>query len=62
MSATTLGLKYGHANGDGTEWSMRLEWYHQASNEVVVDLPDGLVKEDVYADVDAVILQFTYKF
>lgn len=62
LAATTLGLKYGHPNTDGTEWSVRLEWYHQTSNDVGKALPGSLTADDVYSDVDALILQFNYKF
>ncbi|NVK25021.1 MAG: DUF3570 domain-containing protein [Gammaproteobacteria bacterium] len=62
MTATTLGVKYGHPNNDGTEWAVRAEWYHQTSNDVGVALPGLLTADDVYSDVDAVILQFSYKF
>jgi hypothetical protein len=62
MTATTLGVKYGQRNEDGTEWSVRVEWYHQQSNDVGVTLPGQLQQYDLYPDVDAVVIQYGYRF
>lgn len=60
MSATTLGLKYGHALANGHEFSIRGEYYMQTH-----DGESGygkLASQDLYPGSDAMMLQFTYSF
>ena len=62
MTTYTLGVKYGRKLQGGKEYSVRLEYYAQMSegneNTGLSEL-DGL---DLYPDVDALMLQFSYSF
>ncbi|MFL0799475.1 MAG: DUF3570 domain-containing protein [Agarilytica sp.] len=62
LNTYTLGVKYGKKLSGGREYGVRLEYYSQAPQDVGVEAPDELSGLDLYPSVDAVILQFDYKF
>ncbi|WP_049721768.1 DUF3570 domain-containing protein [Gilvimarinus polysaccharolyticus] len=62
LNAYTFGIKYGKKLKSGREYGVRLEYYNQASQDVGVEAPGGLNSLDLYPSLDAVILQFDYKF
>ena len=62
FDAITAGLKYGWTTRGGNEMSVRAELYRQTGS-----IPGGLlignqVGRDTYPDLDAIILQFSYRF
>ncbi len=62
FDAVTVGLKFGHRMTSGSEWSTRLEYYMQsgeAPSEQVIGNQRG---RELYPDMDAVIVQFSYRF
>jgi hypothetical protein len=62
LDAVTAGLKYGHVNAGGNEWSARLEFYRQQSKAPTEVLIGGQLGNTRMPDFDAVILQFGYHF
>jgi hypothetical protein len=62
MDAYTLGFKYGKKLKNGREYALRLEYYNQSPKDIGVDAPGQLSGADLYPSVDAIILQFSYKF
>ena len=61
MTATTVGLKFGHVLAGGNEFSLRLEYYQQQSSGQASTL-SALQGLELYPTVDAFILQFGYRF
>jgi len=62
LSAQTIGIKFGYSGSKNSTWSVRLERYMQ-SGESHPDVAVGqLVNQDLYPDVDATIIQFSYAF
>jgi len=62
MTTQTFGVKFGYSDGKNNNWSVRLERYSQ-SGESHPDVAIGqLVNQDLYPDVDATIIQFSYAF
>jgi len=62
LTAQTIGIKFGYSDGRNNSWSVRLERYMQ-SGESHPDVAIGqLVNQDLYPDVDATIIQFSYAF
>ena len=62
FDAITAGLKYGWTTRGGNEMSVRAELYRQTGS-----IPGGLlignqVGRETYPDLDAIILQFSYRF
>lgn len=60
LTAYTLGFKYGRVLHGGNEISVRLEYYKQISNGDAVSGMSELEGLDLYPDVDALMLQFSY--
>jgi len=63
MTAFTVGLKYGFQLSGGDRAEVRLEYYKQTPNKA--NQPSGVTgldNLDLYAEVDALILQFNYYF
>jgi len=56
LTTTTLGLKYGHAIGENSEWSIRGEFMNQSVDDG--DVPAG----EETPDLDAIILHAGYSF
>ena len=62
MEATTVGVKFGREIAEQHVWSARLEQYVQ-NGDGSPDVAFGqLTQQDLYPDVDALILQFNYSF
>ena len=62
FDAITAGLKYGWKTRGGNEMSVRAELYRQSGT-----IPGGLLignqaERETYPDLDAIILQFSYRF
>ena len=62
FTATTLGLKYGMKFKNGNDLSLRGEYYLQTGDSN----PDNAIgvqkTQDLYPDVNAIILQLNYSF
>ena len=61
LDAYTVGLKYGRRTAHG-EFSVRLEYYHQAGDPSQGAAVGDLVNHDLLPPLSAVIAQFGYKF
>jgi len=62
LTTQTFGIKFGYSDGKNNNWSVRLERYIQ-SGESHPDVAFGqLVNQDLYPDVEATIIQFSYAF
>lgn len=59
--AFTAGVKYGHRTERG-EWSVRLEYYQQTAEPSPGSAVGDLANHDLIPDLNAVIVQFGYKF
>lgn len=62
FDAVTVGVKFGGATRSGNEWSTRIEYYMQSG-----EIPSGQIignqaRREQYPDLNAVIVQFGYKF
>ena len=62
FDAITAGLKYGWQTSGGSEMSVRLEYYMQDGEVPSEQVFGNLVGRDLYPDLDAVIVQFSYRF
>lgn len=62
LDAYTLGMRYGKKFASGREYGVRLEYYSQASQDVGTEQPGQLSALDLYPELDAVIVQFDYRF
>jgi hypothetical protein len=62
FDAITAGVKYGWKTSSGNEMSLRLEYYGQTGNVSPSDLIGSQVDREVYPDLDAVIVQYSYRF
>lgn len=61
FDAYTAGVKYGHRTARG-EFSVRLEYYHQAGDPSAGAAVGELVNHDLMPPLSAIIAQFGYKF
>lgn len=62
FKATTLGVKFGHELSNQSVFEARLEYYSQNGNDQpddAIGVQQGL---DLFAEVNALILQFNYNF
>ncbi|ODB93376.1 hypothetical protein A3194_01390 [Candidatus Thiodiazotropha endoloripes] len=62
MSALTIGMKYGMALSNEQQLSLRLEYYLQSNHNTESVIPGILNDMELYPDVEAIIVQFSYKF
>lgn len=62
LNTYTLGVRYGKKLNSGREYGARLEYYSQAPQDVGAGAPGELSGLDLYPTLDAVVLQFDYKF
>ena len=62
LDAWTLGAKYARETAGGSEWSARLEFYHQVGKPPAQTLIGNQSGNVQMPDFDAVILQFGYHF
>jgi hypothetical protein len=62
METYTVGVKFGYSDNRNTSWSLRLERYLQ-TGESHPDVAIGqLITQDLFPDVEATIIQFSYSF
>jgi len=62
FDAITAGLKFGHATHGGDEWNVRLEYYRQSGSIPSEQLIGNQRGREQYPDLNAVIVQISYKF
>ncbi|NVJ59015.1 MAG: DUF3570 domain-containing protein [Gammaproteobacteria bacterium] len=62
FTGVTLGLKYGWKTNAGNEMALRLSYYKQSAKDVLDSHPGVLNDLEIYPDMDAVFLQYTYSF
>ena len=62
FDAVTVGLKYGRETSSGNDFNVRLELYQQSGDIPSSQLIGNQTGRDNYPDLDAVILQFGYRF
>lgn len=63
LTAYTVGLKYGFQLEDGARQEIRLEYYKQTPNSANEPVGiAGLENLELYPEVDAIILQYSYFF
>jgi hypothetical protein len=62
FDAVTLGLKLGGTTLGGSEWNTRLEYYMQSGEVPSEQIIGNQAQREQYPDLNAVIVQFAYKF
>jgi hypothetical protein len=62
MEATTVGIKFGREYDRQHSWSVRLEQYEQTGESSPSEAIGQLQSQDLYPDVTATIVQFSYSF
>jgi len=62
FDAITGGLKFGHLTSSGNEWSVRAEYYMQSGDIPGEQIIGNQHDREQYPDLNAVIVQFGYKF
>jgi hypothetical protein len=62
LTTNTLGLKYGHSDPFGNDWSLRLEYYLQSGDGSPAEAVGQLRDQDLFPDVEAWIFQVNYAF
>ncbi|MCG7929638.1 MAG: DUF3570 domain-containing protein [Candidatus Thiodiazotropha lotti] len=62
MQALTIGMRYGVALRNEQELSLRLEYYLQSNDNTESVIPGILNDMELYPDVEALIVQLSYKF
>ncbi len=62
FDAVTAGAKYGWKTSNDNDMSVRLEWYRQSGSVPAAQVVGNQATRDNYPDLNAVILQFSYRF
>lgn len=62
MTATTVGIKFGRDIDERHRWSLRLERYLQTGDSSPPEAFGQLEQQDLFPDVEAAIVQFSYSF
>ncbi|MES9990391.1 MAG: DUF3570 domain-containing protein [Candidatus Thiodiazotropha sp.] len=62
LTGITVGLKYGLKLANQREMSLRMEYYLQSGENKDGSAPGILSEMDLFPDVEAIILQFSYNF
>ncbi|MFQ5548997.1 MAG: DUF3570 domain-containing protein [Woeseia sp.] len=62
FDAVTVGVRYGWTTENGHDFSLRLEYYSQNGNVPPDQLIGNQLQRDLYPGLDAVILNFGYRF
>ena len=62
METTTIGVKFGKDSNSKHLWSTRLEYYLQSGESSPSEAVGQLTQQDLFPDVDAVLVQFNYSF
>lgn len=62
FDAITAGLKYGWKTRNDNDMSIRVEWYMQSGTVPAAQLIGNQAGRDNYPDLNALIVQFSYRF
>ncbi len=62
FTAYTLGFKYGWKTDSGNDIAVRLSYYQQTPKDVLGNHPGQLANAEIYPDLDAFFVQFSYSF
>jgi hypothetical protein len=62
FDAITVGLKYGWKTRNENDMSIRVEWYTQSGTVPAGQLIGNQASRDNYPDLNALIVQFSYRF
>jgi hypothetical protein len=62
FDAITAGMKFGWQTRGGSDMSVRVEWYQQRGDIPSGQLFGNQVSQVRYPDLDAMIVQFSYRF
>lgn len=62
FDAITAGLKYGWKTRSDNDMSVRMEWYRQTGTVPAGQIIGNQAARDNYPDLNAVIVQFSYRF
>lgn len=62
FDAITAGLKYGWKTRNDNDMSLRVEWYMQSGTVPATQLIGNQAGRDNYPDLNALIVQFSYRF
>lgn len=62
FDAITAGLKYGWKTRNDNDMSIRVEWYTQSGTVPAGQLIGNQASRDNYPDLNALIVQFSYRF
>lgn len=62
MTATTVGVKFGQDINEQHSWSARIEFYDQSGDSSPSSAIGQLQQQDLYPDVEALIIQANYSF
>ncbi|MEE4246822.1 MAG: DUF3570 domain-containing protein [Kangiellaceae bacterium] len=61
-SALTFGLKYGWQSDNGNQSAVRFSYYKQSPQDIFTSNPGILSQTDIYPNLDAIFIQYTYSF
>ena len=62
FDAITAGIKYGWRTAGGNDVSVRVEWYQQSGSVPAGQLIGNQANRDNFPDLNALIVQFSYRF
>ena len=62
FDAITAGLKYGWKTRNDNDMSVRVEWYQQSGSIPAGQIIGNQAGRDNYPDLNAIIVQFSYRF
>jgi hypothetical protein len=62
MDTRTVGVKFGYNDRFGNDWSLRIEQYLQTGDGSPAEAIGQLQNQDLYPDVEAMIVQVNYSF
>jgi hypothetical protein len=62
FDAITAGVKYGWKTRNDNEMSVRVEWYGQSGTVPASQIIGNQAARDNYPDLNAIIVQFAYRF
>ncbi len=60
LETKTIGLKFGRESDSKHAWSARLEYFLQTGDSTPVEAIGQLTQQDLFPDVEALIVQFNY--
>ncbi|MFT5738906.1 MAG: hypothetical protein ACI822_000221, partial [Gammaproteobacteria bacterium] len=60
LDGNTIGVKFGKDVDNQQAWSARIEFYRQSGKSSPDEAIGQLTQQDLFPDVDAVIIQFNY--